>query len=121
MTGKQLLHFGSVLVSCIWLAGCAGTSGWLNSESSAPPFRNPKLSMQGAADSIAIGQATRADVLAALGPASALRFDSGYEIWVYRAKATEATGAKAELVVLFAPSGIAKKTRIRPTYAGPQE
>ena len=121
VTGKRSLQFGLVSAFCLWLAGCAGTSGWLNSESNAPPFRNPKLSMQGAAASIAIGQATQADVLAALGPASALRFDSGFEVWVYRAKAPEATGTKAELVVLFAPSGIAKKTRIRPAYAGPQE
>lgn len=121
MPGRRLLQLGLVSVSCLWLAGCAGTSGFLNFDNNAPPFRNPKLSIQGAADSIAIGQATPADVLAALGPASALRFDSGFEIWVYRAKATEATGTKAELVVLFAPSGIAKKTRIRPAYAGPKE
>lgn len=117
-TGKRLLRLGLVLASCLWLAGCAGTSGFLNSEHNAPPFRNPTLSIQGAADAIAIGKSTKADVIAALGPAPALRFDSGFEVWVYRAKAPEASGAEAELVILFAPSGIAKKMRIRPAYAG---
>lgn len=121
MPARRLLRLGLVSVCCLWLAGCAGTSGWLNSESSAPPFRNPQLSMQGAADNIAIGQSTRADVLAALGPAAGVKFDSGFEVWVYRAKSREPAAAKAELVVLFAPSGIVKKTRIRPAYAGLQE
>ena len=69
------------------------------------------------AGAIAIGSATQADVMAALGPAAVIRFDSGHEVWVYRGKSPEATAAKAELVVLFAPTGIAKKTRIRPAYA----
>lgn len=56
------------------------------------------------------GQSTKADVRAALGETLAIRFDSGYEVWVYRLPNTR-TG---EFVVLFAPSGHVAKTRIRP-------
>ncbi len=121
MPGERRLRSGLVLVSCLLLAGCAGTSEWLNSENTAPPFRNPDLSMHSASGAIAIGTATKADVIAALGPAAVFRFDSGFEVWVYRGKSPETTAGTAELVVLFAPTGIAKKTRIRPAYAGQQQ
>jgi outer membrane protein assembly factor BamE (lipoprotein component of BamABCDE complex) len=82
------------------------------------------------ADAVAIGQSTRADVIAALGETLVIRFDTGYEVWVYRlAMSDQETRSRflvrpgsqragrdttAEFVVLFAPSGIVKKTRIRP-------
>jgi hypothetical protein len=87
-------------------------------------------------DAVAIGRSTRADVVAALGEALVIRFDTGYEVWVYRlakdARAQGATarraappvpdGAKpdtdAEFVILFAPSGLVAKTRIRPAPPG---
>jgi hypothetical protein len=43
---------------------------------------------------------------AALGEAAVVDFDSGYEVWLYREKLSE-------LVLLFAPSGVVTKTRIR--------
>jgi hypothetical protein len=43
-------------------------------------------------------------------------FDSGYEVWVYRERPTkkeQPPPRPTELVLLFAPSGILAKTRIR--------
>ena len=78
------------------------------------------MSMQSANEAITIGTSTRAEVLAALGPAIVVKFDSGYEVWAYRKKSPERSPEKAatpaELVILFAPSGVVKKTRIKPQY-----
>jgi hypothetical protein len=70
---------------------------------------------------------TRAEVMAALGPATVVRFDSGYEVWVYRfvepaARRQGRRGdapaagddASSELVMLFAPAGVVTKVRVRP-------
>lgn len=110
----------SVGLVCLSLAGCASPSAVSNLDNSAPMFRDPAMSIQAASAAIAaiaISTSNRADVLAALGPATVVRFDSGYEIWVYRDKSLDAATTPAELVVLFAPSGVVKKTRIRPPYA----
>lgn len=101
---------------CFWLVGCTGPSALFNSENRAPPLRDPSLSMQRAKEMIVIGQATRADVIAALGPATVVKFDSGFEVWVYRDKSPETKAAPGEFVILFAPSGVVKKTRLRPAY-----
>ena len=100
---------------CLWLAACAGP-GLFNAGSDSPPFSNPTLSMQSASDSITIGKSSKADVMAALGPATVINFDSGYEVWVYRAKSREPAEAKAEFVILFSPDGVVRKTRLRPAY-----
>jgi hypothetical protein len=75
------------------------------------------------------GKSTRADVVAALGESLVIRFDSGYEVWVYRLDNASPRDedpvrrflqrrarppAADEFVVLFAPSGVVAKTRIRP-------
>ena len=79
-----------------------------------------------AQDRIAVGKSTKADVMATLGKSMVLPFESGYEVWAYRFKdpseeTPQKTPAKdppqpppreTELVVLFAPSGIATKTRM---------
>jgi outer membrane lipoprotein SlyB len=65
------------------------------------------------------GKSTKADVEATLGKAIAVQFDSGYEIWVYREQSAAAgwyarpSRQRAELVLLFEPSGVLKKSRIR--------
>lgn len=118
--GKQLLRIDLVLASCLWLAGCAGPLGFFNSEDAAPTFRDKNMSVQEARDTIVIGTSTKADIIAALGNATVVKFDSGYEVWVYRTKAPRAAATKPELVILFTPSGIVKKTRIRPSYDAPQ-
>lgn len=92
------------------------------------------VSAHKARDAVAIGKSTKADVLAALGKTQVIGFDSGFEVWVYRylgdapAKASPAersepaasargASGQAEFVVLFAPSGVVAKTRIRPAPA----
>ena len=102
----------AVLASSLWLAGCAGGA--------ATAFRDPGLSMQAASEAVVIGQSSKQDVMATLGPATVVRFDSGYEVWVYRRNPLRSEAAHDEFVILFAPSGIVKKTRIRPAYGGRQ-
>lgn len=75
------------------------------------------MTIQTASHLVLPGQSTKADVQAALGNTTEIKFDSGFEVWVYRAKpATTSPGGRAEFVVLFTPAGIVKKTRIRPAY-----
>jgi hypothetical protein len=72
------------------------------------------ISAQAASDAVVIGKSSKADVAAALGKASEIRFDSGYEVWVYRDRGSSSgADARTEFAILFAPSGIVKKTRIR--------
>lgn len=107
-------RFGLSVASVLCLAGCAGTAGLFNGEEAPPPFRDQRMSIQNASDAIVIGKSNQADVMAALGPATVVRFDSAYEVWAYRGKTAKAAAPGAEFVILFAPSGIVKKTRIRP-------
>ena len=77
-------------------------------------------SIQSANAAISIGTSTQAEVLATLGPGTVVRFDSGYEVWVYWGRspntASKTANKPAELVILFAPSGVVKQTRINPLY-----
>ena len=76
--------------------------------------------MSAAQSSIVIGKSTKADVTAALGQATRIPFDSGMEVWVYRWPGAQKTQRGAtELVILFEPTGVVKKTRVRPGY-GPE-
>ena len=104
-----------VCAGCLWLAGCAGP-GLFNIGADTPAFSDPTVSMQNAGDAIVIGKSNKAEVLAALGAATVIGFDSGFEVWVYRAKSRAPAEAKEEFVILFGPSGIVKKTRLRPGY-----
>ncbi|SFU33780.1 hypothetical protein SAMN05216350_101395 [Polaromonas sp. YR568] len=105
-----------LLAGCLVLAGCASPLDEVDSRKALPEFSTPGMSMQSAKDAVVPGTSTKADVAAALGPGTVVKFDSGYEVWVYRAKAykpaVDAPGTN-EFIVLFAPSGIVKKTRIR--------
>ena len=80
-------------------------------------------------EAILIGKSTKRDVSNLLGVTLSIAFDDGFEVWVYRVadeargkaqpsgrSAREKSGANssAEFVVLFAPSGIVAKTRLRP-------
>jgi hypothetical protein len=97
------------------LAGCAQT-GTLRED--APGFIQSRgIAPENARNTIAVGRSTKADVAAALGRATVIPFDSGYEVWVYRWRGAQpTTRAATELVVLFDPSGVVKKTRVRPGY-----
>jgi hypothetical protein len=110
----------AAFMACLCMAGCAGTGMIGPSPEGAGSARTPTgqpLAPQTAMDMIAIGKSTKADVSSALGKAIAVPFDSGYEVWVYRwAGSDKTTRAATELVVLFDPSGLATKARVRPGY-----
>ncbi|MES2360887.1 MAG: hypothetical protein V4646_03710 [Pseudomonadota bacterium] len=121
LPGKPLFCIGLLLASCFWLAGCVGTGEFAKSKDARPVFLDANMSVQEAQAAITIGTSTKADVRAALGAATVVKFDSAYEVWVYRGKDGKATTTGAEFVILFAPSGIVKKTRIRPPSDRPAE
>ena len=103
-------HLGTTLTALVGmtLAGCAAFE-----TPAAPPFQGTALTMISAQTLIIPGTSTRSDVTTVLGPASAVVFDSGFEVWAYREKRSQVPAASAELVILFTPSGIVKKTRLR--------
>jgi hypothetical protein len=114
MTGRTTLFRASLtytIAACI--AGCAATGG------PPPTLTKATVVPEGSAKSgITIGKSTKADVVALLGRTTEISFDSGYEVWVYHLT-REAQGRtqqqeKAEFVVLFSPTGVVMKTRIRP-------
>jgi hypothetical protein len=99
------------LVICACLAGCS-----LQAPHPEPaPLRPGEVVSARAAESgLTIGKSTKADVRAALGEAVVVDFASGYEVWVYRERPLEKSAPSAtELVLLFEPSGILAKTRVR--------
>ena len=93
------------ILAFVLLAGCA-----------TPPPPKPAAgpSVTEMLSSLTVGRSTKADVRAALGEGTVVSFDSGYEVWVYRDPPRETPPAPgSELVLLFEPSGILKRTRIR--------
>jgi hypothetical protein len=60
---------------------------------------------------------TKSDVAAAFGAAHMVQFDSGYELWAYRAEGKEPLFRRSEFIVLFNPSGVVSNTRLRPAPA----
>lgn len=105
-----------VLATLAWLSGCAGSSALSAIESEAPILRDKTMSVERAQSSLVIGKTTKAETLAALGSATVVTFDSGYDVWAYRTAPTRSSlrDANAELVILFAPDGMVHKSRIRP-------
>lgn len=100
-----------ILVACALIAGCA-----VSQPSSKPAPLGPGEipSARAAADLLTLGSTTKSDVRAALGEATVVDFPTGYEVWVYRQRAHEKPpAATAELVLLFEPSGMLAKTRVR--------
>ena len=87
------------LLFLAFLWGCA-------SQEPVPPPRD----LAAEANLLAIGKSTKDDALAALGAGEIIGFDSGYEVWVYRAKPPARHG---ELVLLFEPSGVLSRSRLR--------
>jgi hypothetical protein len=100
----------ALLGACVALGGCMGLAA---PQPDRPMFRDARMAPQAAGDALEIGRSTKADVAARLGEADRLAFDSGYEIWVYRDRPVRA--GQPELVVLFAPDGLVKKVRVRPS------
>lgn len=103
----------ALLAACALLAGCALVQPQKPAE--APLGPGEVRSARSAHDALAPGKSTRDDVRAALGDATVVDFASGYEVWVYRERPPEKDqpAPRAELVLLFAPSGILSKARVR--------
>jgi hypothetical protein len=111
---------------CACVAGCA-----VPRESPGANGAARIVSAGNASDAITVGTSTKSDVAAALGKATVISFDSGYEVWVYQyqgdaspkdrgkerngvAVAEGGIRGPAEFVILFAPSGVVTKSRICP-------
>jgi hypothetical protein len=121
--GSEGLRRAGVLLASIWIGACA-TDSSLAPATTANRAELPAGVISTAAaehsqERIAIGKSTKADVAAALGAAAAtVSFESGFEVWVYRIAPERASGQSGrELVLLFAPSGMLAKTRLRPPGA----
>jgi len=109
----------AVLAACACVSGCALLQP-PRTAADAPLRPGEIISAAHAKDTVVIGKSTKAEVRAALGEAVVVDFDSGYEVWVYREKPSDkdkkekkAASPRTELVLLFEPSGILAKTRIR--------
>lgn len=106
-----------IALACAGVVGLSACANPFNTRTAAlPAFRDAGMSLQAANDIVATGTTTKAEALAALGPATVVKFDSGFEIWVYREKGSKPEVSPAELVILFTPEGIVSKKRIRPQY-----
>jgi len=57
---------------------------------------------------------TKAEARAALGQPKVIKFASGYEVWAYLFGPKERPLEQSDLVLLFAPDGVAAKSRLRP-------
>lgn len=86
------------------LAGCATVEP---KQEEKPLGPGEIASAQAASEFLTPEETTKAQVREALGDATAVAFKSGYEVWVYREPPA------AELVLLFEPSGILSKKRVR--------
>ncbi|MES2960177.1 MAG: hypothetical protein V4792_18465 [Pseudomonadota bacterium] len=111
-------------IACLSVAACF-TTGTLDSAPAGPGLAltpaGETPAPQTALNTIVPGKSTKAQVATALGTAIVIPFDSGYEVWVYRWRGADATTrAATELVVLFDPSGLAAKARVRPGYETPK-
>ncbi len=91
-----------LLLCAALLTGCA-------TQNAAPP--GAQVAAERLQQTVIAGQTTKAQLLAAFGPTKHVRFDSGYEAWVYQSPA--GGGQFAEFVVLIDPSGVVSKTRTR--------
>lgn len=111
----KILGLAALLVAA--LTGCATNA----------PANRPLIDERTLEARITQGVTTRADILATFGIATVVAFNSGYEVWIYK----DATGAprflryvpvvglgagliadrKRELVILFGPDGVVRKSR----------
>lgn len=113
--------WGATLCATLFVvAGCAAPGNFDPAPRGPGTVRTPNgqtLAPQAAFDTIGPGTSTQSQVAAALGPAFVVRFDSGYEVWVYRwPGADKTTRGATELVLLFDPAGTLTKRRLRPGY-----
>ncbi|HXD41081.1 MAG TPA: hypothetical protein VN649_10995 [Ramlibacter sp.] len=116
--GRRFALLAAGCACCALIAGCAQTGGRALVEGGPGVMQPQGIAPAAAQSSIVAGKSTKADVMATLGQPTKIPFDSGYEVWLYRWPGAQKTHrAATELVVLFEPAGIVKKTRVRPGYA----
>jgi outer membrane protein assembly factor BamE (lipoprotein component of BamABCDE complex) len=102
------------LAVCAALAACASPGPADEGPPARPPFADARLGVEAAAARVVPGRSTRQEVQAALGPAETLRFDTGWEAWVYRSHDERGDAVDGpELVLLFEPGGVLQKARVR--------
>jgi outer membrane protein assembly factor BamE (lipoprotein component of BamABCDE complex) len=102
------------LSACVGLAACAVPRLPGDAPRVRPPFADARLTAEAAAERLAVGRSTRQQVAALLGPGETLRFDSGWEAWVYRSHGARGDAVDGpELVLLFEPAGVLRKARVR--------
>ena len=100
------MRAASVLLAGGLLAGCAAGPGLTGAGGDERVrFRDPALTVPAAAQLLAPGRTTRQELLDRLGPAETVRFDSGYEVWVYRARGARDPRTAPELVLLLDRGG----------------
>ena len=101
------------LAATMLLPSCALLGPGSIDETGPGVMRTTAASPESASARVAPGF-TKQQVTAALGPANVVRFDSGWEVWVYRWLGKERTARDAtELVMLFDEQGRVRKTRLR--------
>jgi outer membrane protein assembly factor BamE (lipoprotein component of BamABCDE complex) len=119
---SPVFRIGIALAFAVSLAACE-TPGTSTGASAVVKSQRTKMISASGVNAVAVGRSTKADVAAALGEALVITFDNGYEVWAYElsgerparaAWGNPNAGSGAEFVILFAPSGIVAKTRIRP-------
>ena len=94
-----------MLALLMLLAACSGTRALQASKN--VPYATLEQTVQ-------VGSSTRDQVRAALGDSTAIRFDSGKEVWMYTYPA--ASGAQGEYVILFGADGVVVKVRSGEVY-----
>ena len=112
---KALSRMGVAIALSVCIAGCTTPGPPAVPTAVVTPLQAKVIAPDRAKNAVAIGKSTKADVIAALGETLVISFDSGFEVWVYRL----GRDTTAEFVVLFAPTGLVAKTRIRPAPSRP--
>lgn len=112
---KRLLRLGLAGAGCAVVAACALAPAPMAASAGVPV---KSIAGPAAAALVRIGSSTRAEVLAALGATNSIRFASGYEVWVYHYPGGGRSAQNSEFVLLFAPSGVLVKTRMRSPPGG---
>ena len=103
----------AAIAACVVLAGCAFTGPGTVEDTSPGVEHTGAPTPQDAQAAVHPGS-TREEVAAALGAANGYRFDSGFEVWVYRWLAADRSARGAtEFVILFGPDARVRKTRVR--------
>ena len=102
----------ALVLGCALIAACAAPLLEKDSPGVVEPQR---LRPEAALAAVHPGD-TRAQVIAALGRANVVSFASGWQGWVYRwpSGADRSPKAATEVDVLFDPSGMVRKARLRP-------